>query len=147
MCRGTLAGHTKWSSVGFCTWEYYMLLLSITICIRKHMNSLFLSTFKLVINFYSLVYWTFPYKCCKQNNEAHQLMFQMQLSSASNLSWDLLQTSFCRPRFGLLTRHTPSLKTPMCSGSEGCDLVGTALKQVNVLIKNDFCYEIEISGT
>lgn len=71
----------------------------------------------------------------------------MELTSASNLLWDLLQTSFCRLLFGLLTRHTPLLKTPMCSGSEGCDLVGIALKQVNVLIKNDFWLEMETSGT
>lgn len=48
---------------------------------------------------------------------------------------------FHRPIFGLLATHTTLRKTPRCSGSEQCDMVGTALKRVNVLIKNDFWYE------
>lgn len=65
---------------GFLHLEYYMLLVSI----RKHTNSLLLFTFKPVINVYSQVYWTFSYKRCKQNNGAHQCMFQRWLTPASN---------------------------------------------------------------
>lgn len=74
--------------------EYYMLLFSITISIRKHMNSLLLYVSKSVINFYSQVYWTFSYKCCKQKEKAHQFMLQRWPTPDSNFLWDLSPAYF-----------------------------------------------------